>query len=79
MARARAIPARADGPACCASARRRRNFFGYDSNTTNNRMERMAAIQGLLAFKEPCEIEITTDSEYLLQGATWTFGWNSTS
>lgn len=39
----------------------------------------MAAIQGLLAFKEPCEIEITTDSEYLLQGATWTFGWNSTS
>jgi hypothetical protein len=36
----------------------------------------MAAIQGLLAFKEPCEIEITTDAEYVRQGITqWIGRW----
>jgi hypothetical protein len=39
-------------------------------------MELMAAIQGLLAFKEPCEVEVTTDSEYVLQGITiWVHAW----
>jgi ribonuclease HI len=45
----------------------KKEIFGYDPNTTNNRMELMAAIQGLLAFTEPCEVEITTDSEYVLR------------
>jgi len=54
----------------------KREFFGFDPHTTNNRMELMAAIQGLLALKEPCEVEITTDSEYVLQGMTkWIFKW----
>jgi ribonuclease HI len=54
----------------------KKELFGYDPNTTNNRMEMMAAIQGLQAFKEPCEIEVTTDSEYLLQGITvWIHKW----
>jgi len=35
----------------------KKELFGYDSHTTNNRMEPMAAIQGLPAFKEPCEVE----------------------
>ncbi len=36
----------------------------------------MAAIQGLLALKEPCEAEITTDSEYVRQGITlWIVKW----
>ena len=36
----------------------------------------MAAIQGLLALKEPCEVEITTDSEYVLHGITkWIVRW----
>ena len=48
----------------------KKELFGYDPHTTNNRMELMAAIQGLLAFKEPCEVEITTDAEYVLQGIT---------
>jgi ribonuclease HI len=53
-----------------------KEFFGFDPHTTNNRMEVMAAIQGLLALKEPCEVEITTDSEYLLHGATrWMQRW----
>jgi len=51
-------------------------FFGYDPQTTNNRMELMAPIQGLLALKEPCEVEITTDSMYVLEGITkWIVNW----
>ena len=54
----------------------KKELFGYDPSTTNNRMEMMAAIQGLLAFKEPCEVEITTDSEYVRQGITiWIKKW----
>jgi ribonuclease HI len=53
-----------------------KELFGFDSRTTNNRMELMAAIQGLLALKEACEVEITTDSEYVLYGATrWIQKW----
>src|SRR4051812_44001439 len=48
----------------------KKEFFGFAPHTTNNRMEMMAAIQGLLALKEPCEVEITTDSQYLLVGIT---------
>jgi len=48
----------------------KKEFFGYDPHTTNNRMELMAAIQGLLALKEPCEVEITTDSTYVRRGIT---------
>jgi len=54
----------------------KRELFGYSPLTTNNRMELMAAIQGLLAFKEPCEVEITTDAEYVRQGITlWVVRW----
>jgi ribonuclease HI len=53
-----------------------KELYGYDPNTTNNRMELMAAIQGLLALKEPCEVEITTDAEYVRQGITiWIIRW----
>jgi ribonuclease HI len=48
----------------------KKELFGYD------RMEMMAAIQGLLAFKEPCEVEITTDAVYVLDGITkWVILW----
>jgi ribonuclease HI len=54
----------------------KKEFFGFDPHTTNNRMELMAPIQGLLALKEPCEVEITTDSEYVLYGITkWVIKW----
>ena len=53
-----------------------KEFFGYDPHTTNNRMELMAPIQGLLVLKEPCEVDITTDSEYVRQGITkWIVHW----
>jgi ribonuclease HI len=55
---------------------RHKELFGYDPSTTNNRMELMAPIQGLLALKEPCEVEITTDAEYVLRGITvWIHHW----
>ncbi len=44
--------------------------------TTNNRMELLAAIKGLELLKEPCDVELTTDSQYVRQGITqWINGW----
>jgi len=46
------------------------------SLTTNNRMELMAAIEGLASSTEPCIVELTTDSQYVRQGITqWIHGW----
>lgn len=54
----------------------KRELFGYSPHTTNNRMEITAAIEGLRALKEPCEVEIVTDSEYLKNGITeWIHRW----
>jgi ribonuclease HI len=48
---------------------------GYEL-TTNNRMELMAAIEGLRALSEPCIVTLTTDSQYVRQGITqWIHGW----
>ena len=44
--------------------------------TTNNRMELMAVIVGLSSLKEPCNVTITTDSQYVKNGMTsWLEGW----
>lgn len=49
---------------------------GAEAETTNNRMELQAAIEGLLALKQPCEVDLTTDSQYVRQGITqWIEGW----
>jgi ribonuclease HI len=49
---------------------------GGEPESTNNRMELTAAIQALQALKEPCQVEIFTDSEYLKRGITeWLEGW----
>lgn len=46
--------------------------------TTNNRMELMAAIQGLEALKEPCQVQLTTDSVYVKNGITeWIKNWKA--
>lgn len=46
--------------------------------TTNNRMELTAAIQGLAALKEPCEVVLTTDSQYVRKGITeWISQWQA--
>jgi len=54
----------------------KRELFGWAPLTTNNRMELMAAIEGLKALKEPCDVEVVTDSEYLKNGITkWIANW----
>jgi ribonuclease HI len=46
------------------------------THTTNNRMELMAAIEGLNALKRPCAVELFTDSEYLKKGTqSWLPQW----
>ncbi len=55
-----------------------REASGFERDTTNNRMELMAAVEGLKALKEVCEVEITTDSEYMRNGITkWIIGWKA--
>lgn len=47
-----------------------------EGHTTNNRMELMAAIEGLKALKRPCAVVLTTDSQYVKQGInSWLAGW----
>ncbi len=53
-----------------------REESGGESQTTNNRMELTAAVEGLRALKEPCAVEVTTDSEYLRNGiSSWIHNW----
>lgn len=55
-----------------------KELYGYDEETTNNRMELMAAIAGLETLNEPCEVVLTTDSQYVRQGiTTWIKGWKA--
>ncbi|APG28012.1 ribonuclease HI [Syntrophotalea acetylenivorans] len=53
-----------------------RELSGFDPDTTNNRMELIAAIVGLEALKRPCRVRLTTDSQYVYKGITeWINGW----
>ncbi|MBF0379775.1 MAG: ribonuclease HI [Magnetococcales bacterium] len=54
----------------------RREISGYAPNTTNNRMEMLAAIHALETLKRPCKVVLTTDSNYVKDGITkWIFNW----
>ena len=53
-----------------------KELFGGEANTTNNRMELMAAIMGLELLTRPCTVRLTTDSQYVRKGITeWLAGW----
>ncbi|MBU2038470.1 MAG: ribonuclease HI [Gammaproteobacteria bacterium] len=53
-----------------------KELFGGEADTTNNRMELMAAIEGLKALKRPCQVILTTDSQYVMKGINeWLAGW----
>lgn len=53
-----------------------REMYGYAEETTNNQMELMAVIQGLESLSQPCQVVLTTDSKYVMQGITeWIHGW----
>jgi ribonuclease HI len=53
-----------------------KEMYGGEIQTTNNRMELMAAIQALESLKRNCAVELTTDSEYVKNGITqWMANW----
>ena len=53
-----------------------KTIFGGQANTTNNQMELSAAIEGLAVLKEPCNVELFTDSKYVMDGITqWIQNW----
>jgi ribonuclease HI len=54
----------------------RKELYGGEANTTNNRMELTAAIEALKALTRPCKVEMHVDSQYVKDGITkWINGW----
>ena len=55
----------------------RKELYGGEANTTNNRMELMAVIRGLEALNRPCEVELYSDSQYVVNAFNqhWIEGW----
>lgn len=54
-----------------------KEISGYSENTTNNRMELTGVIQALKTLKEPCEVNLTTDSKYVCDSVNkgWVYSW----
>ena len=69
------------GPGCwCAILEyqgHEKMISGGEPSTTNNRMELMAVIQALLALREPCVVELYSDSKYVIDALEkgWAWGW----
>ena len=56
--------------------RTEKEIFGGQADATNNQMELSAAIEGLAFLKEPCSVELFTDSKYVMDGITqWIANW----
>lgn len=55
---------------------RERELYGFEPDTTNNRMELRAVIEALEALKRDCDVRIVTDSQYVMKGVTeWMGNW----
>ena len=54
-----------------------KRLSGGEEDTTNNRMELTACIEALAALKEPCEVDLTTDSKYVCDSVNkgWVYSW----
>ena len=53
-----------------------KTLYGAEAETTNNRMELMAAIQALESLTRPCKVRLTTDSQYVMKGIQeWMANW----
>ncbi len=53
-----------------------KELYGYEEDTTNNRMELMAAIRALETLNRSCDVDLTTDSQYVRKGITeWMGAW----
>lgn len=62
----------------CPRTRKELERSGGEPNTTNNRMELLAVIRGLESLREPCQVELYSDSRYVGQGIrSWMKGWKS--
>ncbi len=60
------------------SNNREKELFGGSLNTTNNKMELLAAIKALESLNESCEVNLYTDSKYVKQGITeWIIKWKT--
>ncbi len=59
--------------------KREKELCGGEAQTTNNRMELTAVIEALSALREPCEVELTTDSKYVCDAINqgWLDSWKS--
>lgn len=56
----------------------KKELFGGEPNTTNNRMELKAVIEALSALKRPCAVVVHTDSQYVQKGISeWIHGWKA--
>lgn len=54
----------------------RKEYWGAEADTTNNRMELRGVIEGLKLLKEPCDIEVISDSSYVIKAINeWLDGW----
>ena len=75
----RGNPGRGGWGAILVYAGREKELSGGEEITTNNRMELMAAIAGMEALKEPCEITLTSDSKYLVDAINqgWLDSWKA--
>ena len=69
-------PGRGGWGALLRLGKHEKELSGGEQHTTNNRMEMTAAIRALGALIEPCEVDLYTDSRYLIDGITkWVPGW----
>ena len=60
------------------AGKHRKELFGGEKESTNNRMEMMAVIRGAEALKQRCSVDIYTDSQYVMKGMTeWLEGWKA--
>ena len=74
----RGNPGRGGWGALLRYGERELELCGGEANTTNNRMELLAAIRALEALKRPCAVRLTTDSQYVMKGITeWLPGWKA--
>ena len=64
--------------ALLTSTQSRKELYGGEAGTTNNRMEMQAVIEALSALKRPCKVLLHVDSQYVLKGMTeWLPGWKA--
>lgn len=71
-------PGRGGWGALLIAGGHKKEMFGGEMNTTNNRMELKAVIEALSALKRPCNVIVHTDSQYVQKGISeWIHGWKA--